>query len=58
MELNACEELAKIASDFKCEKVLKTVDESIVCPTPQKNKEPLTVKSREGQTNLPEKCLP
>ncbi|KAL2967665.1 hypothetical protein AAZX31_16G187700 [Glycine max] len=55
MELNACEELAKIASDFKCEKVLKTVDESIVCPTPQKNEEPLTVKSREGQTNLPEK---
>ncbi|KAL5156343.1 CDT1-like protein a, chloroplastic [Glycine soja] len=55
MEQNACKELSKIASDFKCEKVLETVDESIVCPTPQKNEEPLTVKSREGQTNLPEK---
>ncbi|KAL5142726.1 CDT1-like protein a, chloroplastic [Glycine soja] len=56
MEQNACEELSKIASDFKCEKkVLETVDESIVCPTPQKNEEPLIVKFREGQTNLPEK---
>ncbi|KAG5045135.1 hypothetical protein JHK86_014541 [Glycine max] len=55
MEQNACKELSKIASNFKCEKVLETVDESIVCPTPQKNEEPLTVKSKEGQTNLPEK---
>ncbi|XP_020213100.1 CDT1-like protein a, chloroplastic [Cajanus cajan] len=55
MEHKSCEDSSKIASDFKCEKALQVVDESIACPTPQKNSEPLTIASREGQTEIPQK---
>ncbi|RDX86258.1 CDT1-like protein a, chloroplastic, partial [Mucuna pruriens] len=54
MEQKACEESSKIALGLKCEKVLEAVDESIACPTPQKNAEPLTIKSREGKTQIPQ----
>ncbi|KAL2334472.1 hypothetical protein Fmac_015685 [Flemingia macrophylla] len=55
MEQNACDKSWKIASNLKCEKVPEAVDESIACPTPQKNTEPLAISSREGQTKIPEK---
>ncbi|TKY44958.1 CDT protein a [Spatholobus suberectus] len=55
MEQKMCGESAKIASGFKCEKVLEAVDESIACPTPQKNAEPLTIKFGIPQNPTPQK---
>ncbi|RDX84976.1 CDT1-like protein a, chloroplastic, partial [Mucuna pruriens] len=57
MEQKACEESSKIALGLKCEKVLEAVDESIACPTPQKNAELLIIKSREGKIQIPQELL-
>ncbi|CAJ1952345.1 unnamed protein product [Sphenostylis stenocarpa] len=54
MEQIAREESLKNASDLECEKDLEGDHKSIACPTPQKNNEPLTIKSREGHTNVPD----
>ncbi|XP_061371199.1 CDT1-like protein a, chloroplastic [Gastrolobium bilobum] len=68
MDKKDCEEFAKSASDFKCEesaknasdvncrKLLHAVDAPIACPTPEKNFEPLLIKSKQAETQLPEKC--
>lgn len=44
------------SSDFKSEKILQAVDKPIMCPTPEKKTEPLPGKSKDEQTQLPEKC--
>ncbi|KAL1356252.1 hypothetical protein HN51_008259 [Arachis hypogaea] len=55
MEQKSCEESARSVSDLKCAKNLNESDESIACPTPNKTNEPLPSKSKEQQTQLPEK---
>ncbi|OIW12007.1 hypothetical protein TanjilG_16118 [Lupinus angustifolius] len=55
MDQKACVESVKNDLDFKCEKIVEGVDKVIECPTPQKTSEPLPTKSKEGQTQLPEK---
>ncbi|KAK7314809.1 hypothetical protein VNO77_33337 [Canavalia gladiata] len=48
-------ESLKDVLDFNGEKILEVDDDSISCPTPQKNAESLTIKSKEGRTQLPQK---
>ncbi|KAF1859409.1 hypothetical protein Lal_00009993 [Lupinus albus] len=55
MDQKACVESVKNELDLKCEKIVEGVDKVIACPTPQKTSEPLPTKSKEGQTQLPEK---
>ncbi|XP_058739372.1 CDT1-like protein b [Vicia villosa] len=54
MDPKVCDESVKEASDFKPENILQPVDESIVCPTPQKKTELLPNKFKDPIAQLPE----
>lgn len=49
-----CDESVKEASVFKPEKIPQAVDESIVCPTPEKKTELLPNKFKDPLSHLPE----
>ncbi|CAK8540972.1 unnamed protein product [Lathyrus sativus] len=55
MDPKVCDESVKEASNFKPEKILQPVDESIVCPTPEKKSEELLPnKFKDPLSHLPE----
>ncbi|KAL5082706.1 hypothetical protein RYX36_011127 [Vicia faba] len=54
MDPKVCDESVKEASDFKCQNILQPIDESIVCPTPEKKTELLPNKFKDPIVQLPE----
>ncbi|KAI5396942.1 hypothetical protein KIW84_062956 [Lathyrus oleraceus] len=54
MDPKVCDESVKEASVFKPEKIPQAVDESIVCPTPEKKTELLPNKFKDPLSHLPE----
>ncbi|CAI8592135.1 unnamed protein product [Vicia faba] len=57
MDPKVCDESVKEASDFKCQNILQPIDESIVCPTPEKKTELLPNKFKDPIAQLPEKVI-
>ncbi|KAI5431559.1 hypothetical protein KIW84_035662 [Lathyrus oleraceus] len=57
MDPKVCDETVKEASVFKPEKIPQAVDESIVCPTPEKKTELLPNKFKDPLSHLPEENI-